>query len=715
MRDLRTGNRDGRDTLLNVETLRFSDGDVQTAPFLNHAPTDITLTGGRVLENSLAGTLVATATGVDPDRSEGFRYSLRTLEGLPYDGPFTIDEATGAIRVATNSTLDYESQKTYSLVIRVEDRAGLYHDKIINLVVDNVSGNQTATISSGVLTGLQEEDQLTGTGGAETLTGLGGNDTLLGGAGADVLDGGDGDDWLDGGLGADLMIGGAGNNVFVVDNVGDRIDLSAGGGRNTVRTALAAYSLADGLANLVFTGRLASIGTGNDRANAITGGSADDTLVGLGGDDVLIGGLGRDSLDGGDGADILNGGAGADVMRGGRGADKFYIDDIGDIVVDATAEDLVIVSVANYDLSALRAAGARIAFNIKLAAAQYSLSGGDEADTLTGSDNSANYIGGKGDDTYNVAGGVIIEQAGEGIDTVQTSAGRYVLGANLENLVYTGSGAFQGIGNALANRLTGSSGDDQLSGDAGADTLSGGAGADTLLGGADADYLDGGSGADSMLGGMGADIFVIDNLDDVTDATAGDIVILGVRNYDLAKLDGASIRYQLTSTSGGQRLTGASGNDTLDGGLDADTLSGGGGNDIYLVDNAGDVVVERAGEGVDTVRTTLASYSLGDNVENLSFLGSGAFTGQGNGLANLMTGGSGVDQLFGFAGSDTLQGGSGNDELWGGRGSDHLWGGAGNDVFIFRADDAVGGLAGDRDWVRDFDSRRPHRPFAHSP
>ncbi|MEN0117736.1 MAG: rhizobiocin, partial [Agrobacterium cavarae] len=93
----------------------------------------------------------------------------------------------------------------------------------------------------------------------------------------------------------------------------------------------------------------------------------------------------------------------------------------------------------------------------------------------------------------------------------------------------------------------------------------------------------------------------------------------------------------------------------------ADTLIGGLGDDTYFVDNTGDVIVENAGEGIDTVKTALASYALGSNVENLAYTGSGAFTGTGNELDNIITGGNGGNRLAGGAGNDTLVGGSASD------------------------------------------------------
>ena len=63
-------------------------------------------------------------------------------------------------------------------------------------------------------------------------------------------------------------------------------------------------------------------------------------------------------------------------------------------------------------------------------------------------------------------------------------------------------------------------------------------------------------------------------------------------------------------------------------------------------------------------RPLLDAYTLGANVENLTFIGAGNFTGTGNALANAITGGAGNDTLNGLAGADTLAGGGGNDAKW---------------------------------------------------
>ncbi|MGO8019852.1 protease, partial [Rhizobium leguminosarum] len=97
--------------------------------------------------------------------------------------------------------------------------------------------------------------------------------------------------------------------------------------------------------------------------------------------------------------------------------------------------------------------------------------------------------------------------------------------------------------------------------------------------------------------------------------------------------------------------------DTLNGGAGADTLIGGAGDDTSIIDNAGDSIAEHAAAGTDTVRTILAAYTLGANVENLTYMGTAAFFGTGNSLADTITGSVGNDTLNGAAGADTMIGG----------------------------------------------------------
>lgn len=109
----------------------------------------------------------------------------------------------------------------------------------------------------------------------------------------------------------------------------------------------------------------------------------------------------------------------------------------------------------------------------------------------------------------------------------------------------------------------------------------------------------------------------------------------------------------LTGNSGVNRIEGGGGNDTLDGGGGSDTLLGGTGDDTYIINNTGVTITENAGEGKDTVISSLNDYTLGANQENLVLNGS-ATKGTGNDLNNEITGNGNNNHLIGGVGNDTL-------------------------------------------------------------
>ena len=147
-------------------------------------------------------------------------------------------------------------------------------------------------------------------------------------------------------------------------------------------------------------------------------------------------------------------------------------------------------------------------------------------------------------------------------------------------------------------------------------------------------------------------------------------------------VNGTSGDDYINAGAGNDTVNGGEGNDILDGGPGNDRLAGGPGDDTYIVDSSRDVVIENAGEGKDTVKSSV-NYTLTVNIEDLTLAGNDNTNGTGNNLDNLITGNSGNNLLKGLDGNDTLIGSAGNDTLIGGKGNDILTGGDGSDSFLF--------------------------------
>jgi Ca2+-binding RTX toxin-like protein len=338
----------------------------------------------------------------------------------------------------------------------------------------------------------------------------------------------------------------------------------------------------------------------------------------------------------------------------------------------------------------------------------------------------------------------------------------YTLGGGLENLtlIYAGTllGGIAGIGNALANKITGSSvADSTLEGGAGLDTLIGGLGDDVYLidltatpvGALEDKFSDTGgidslmvSGNDSMTssfkytmaGGLeninlddtGAiALTIIGNPlansiegnvgDDSLDGAAGndtlngciggnDTLLGGDGNDELA---GGADNDSLSGGAGNDRLDGDAGNDSMDGGLGNDSYGESFGDDLFVIAQAGDNIDVVDNAGIDTVRVALAGNAYldlrGGNsfLENVVFTGTGSVQLFGNDSANQLTGGAGNDSLSGGLAIDTLSGGAGMDTLDGGAGADSMSGGAGNDRYLVddAADSINESMAGGTDTV----------------
>ena len=544
---------------------------------------------------------------------------------------------------------------------------------------------------------------LLGTPGADVLVGTAGDDLLIGLSGNDTLKAGDGNDTLRPGAGLDRLEGGAGDDVYVLsqtagnkvifdtagadtlalgwklqdlnfdvqDNAfvntatGQRVkiegfDISQGAASCPVET----FEMSDGAGGVVqmsaqqiFDRGFDVVGTPfadvingtilKDRIDALASddivraGGGDDLLDGNDGNDQLFGDDGNDTIFGGLGNDLLDGGTGADTAYGGYGADTYIVDNVADVVHDELASWV-----------------SRSAY-----------------------------------------GNVAYELHGNEVDTVSSSV-NFALGQGLDNLTLTGNANINGTGNWLANTITGNDGDNVIVGSA-------------LNGQGDA-Y------------GQGYYFALFNFVGPLSPSNEDEerAYDLGLRAMfqnrleagsglswfaaDGTRFDGNLVSQQgdtLIGGAGNDKLYGDVDNDYLDGGTGNDLLSGGGGNDMligglgddtYVIDgghsasfggftlaiNTVGTLVERAGEGTDTVLSA-RDWVLADNFENLTLLdGSYAINGTGNGVSNVIVGNAGDNVLLGMAGDDVINGGGGNDLIDGGSGADVMDGGAGNDTFV---------------------------------
>lgn len=369
--------------------------------------------------------------------------------------------------------------------------------------------------------------------------------------------------------------------------------------------------------------------------------SAPLPVSGSNNDDAMGGTSGLDLLQGLDGNDSLQGFAGNDTLRGGNG---------NDLLDGGTGHDLT--------------------------------------------------FGGDGDDVY------IVDDSGDraaeisvdgGSDEVRASAS-FVLEANIERLVLTGSASIDGTGNDGSNWITGNSGDNVLRG------MGGG---DTLIGGEGNDELQGGTGVDTLIGGTGDDSYYLDGEDAIIEAAGeGSDTLIVKGNYTLAFANIENLRAvagiavaTLTGDADNNRIEGNDGVNTLNGAGGDDALFGMGGNDMLVVSYGHDTV--DGGAGVDTLRAysadmgllsgpssfTLTSTRLQDGsgsidtsfttVERIDFwdnsgagvtldasgYAGGTLRAQINGGQNSILGSATADAIVVVGGSGTIDAGGGTDSV----------------------------------------------------
>ena len=131
--------------LTDSQTLTVSVTDVYE--YVNSPPTDINATGTlSVLENQPVGTLISGFTATDADTNATHVFSLYDQNGTTHNNLFTMD-GNGSLR--TGAILDYESNTTHPIQVRVTDDQGATFDKTFIVQVLNL--NESPIIAQGTV------------------------------------------------------------------------------------------------------------------------------------------------------------------------------------------------------------------------------------------------------------------------------------------------------------------------------------------------------------------------------------------------------------------------------------------------------------------------------------------------------------------------------------------------------------------------------------
>lgn len=243
---------EGTDTLIDVNVLRFADGDVpivirgltiigdssdeqfsggQYADHLDGAAGNDTLNGGG------GHDLVYGGIGNDTLNGQAGDDFLKGGEGndrlYGQDGNDDVDAGAGNDFIvggdgrgddiyrggSGTDTVTYTSSVKSAVIVDLAkgtaSGAEIGNDKLSG--VENILGGNQGDRITGSMSG----NSLNGMGGNDVLMGGGGNDTISGGTGADKILAGAGNDKLYGGSGADDLYGGSGKDVFVFKSKAD--------------------------------------------------------------------------------------------------------------------------------------------------------------------------------------------------------------------------------------------------------------------------------------------------------------------------------------------------------------------------------------------------------------------------------------------------------------------------------------------------------------
>lgn len=562
-------------------------------------------------------------------------------------------------------------------------------------------GTRPDTQDHDVLFGGEGNDTLKGQDGNDTLHGGTGDDLLQGGYGADTLRGGDGNDVLqagnydalsgyryeegsndvlEGGTGNDVLRGGAGANTYMfakgfghdilhltdkddfnrlefarlwfdADITAASVQLAMQGddlliqaGTDSIRVADYALRQQASL-QLQFADdsqlqpqqlALLRIKSGTEEADELIAGPVGQDLDGKAGHDILRGGTGADTLRGGLGRDTLYGSAGDDVYH--------YALGDGDDSIDGSYD-----STGGVDTLVLDA-------GITPADVAFHTEGSWATSRLFVVIKPTNSI-------------IRIQRHADGpgrhVDRIVFADGTVISAQQMEAqaTVFPHALQFNGLpdggevhGNDYANVFNSGTGADVFHGHGGDDVY-------YLEGSWDTVVEQAGEGYDVVMLSRAGGHTLAAHVEELTANLDGNRT--GFHDHSCNTRDVAWTTYRYTGNAAANRiaLVGQSEGkpNIIDGGAGADTMIGGRGDDTFVVDDAGDVVID--GGGRDAIESSI-DFSLEHHrfIEESHLTGTAATRGEGNDLANVLVGStsSAANVLAGGAGDDTYVIGSGD-------------------------------------------------------
>jgi serralysin len=260
--------------------------------------------------------------------------------------------------------------------------------------------------------------------------------------------------------------------------------------------------------------------------------------------------------------------------------------DVGDLTRNVSIAAGVIIENAVGGFGADALIGNGVANWLRGGAGDDGLNGAGGNDRLDGGTGADTMEGGTGDDEYMVdqADDLVLEAGGQGLDTVSTTLSAYGLAAEVEILQLL-SGARDGTGNGLANRLVGNAAANRLDGAGGADTMVGGGGSDLYIVDNAFDEVneDAGGGSDTVSARVDYQLSAGSEIEELRSGNAAAAASLDLTGNDHAQvLSGDAGSNVLAGRGGNDRLFGLLGADTLNGDQGDDRLSGGLGNDVLI-------------------------------------------------------------------------------------------------------------------------------------